>query len=466
MNVVPQAVAHQSLPPRALENTGAEIGDAQMIAGDLSECGRNECELHIKLELHLLLGRLTRAIARRRDLPGIFQLVTRTLEDSLAIDFACVCLYDSTSEVLTVNCVGALSEAVGLDMGLTEHVRITNEQGGLGRCACGQLVYEADLAEVQFLFAQRLAGAGIRALVAVPLLLESTVVGVILAARRAPHSFSTVERDFLRELGEHVALLVHQIQRYDGLRQAYDDVQQTQAALTQRERLNVLGQIASGLTHDISNALSPAALYTQSLLDHDAGLSAEARNSLGVVLCSIDKVVQILARMKKCYRERGPRGAFLAVDLNGALEQVFEEAALSKIEKALRILYIDDDPVTLKWLGNALEKEGHEVIIADGGGRGVDAFRAAQLSGHYFDIVITDLTMPCIDGRKVASAVKAAWASMPVILLSGSGDRMLAEGDIPPQVDCVLGKPPKLSELRQAFTALVRNKANEHPANR
>jgi CheY-like chemotaxis protein len=60
--------------------------------------------------------------------------------------------------------------------------------------------------------------------------------------------------------------------------------------------------------------------------------------------------------------------------------------------------------------------------------------------------------------------VKAAWAAVPIILLTGSGDRMLAECDIPPQVDRVLGKPLKLSELRQAFAELVKDEANEHPA--
>ena len=39
----------------------------------------------------------------------------------------------------------------------------------------------------------------------------------------------------------------------------------------QQERLRALGQIASGIAHDINNALSPAALYTQSMLKHDAG---------------------------------------------------------------------------------------------------------------------------------------------------------------------------------------------------
>jgi CheY-like chemotaxis protein len=61
--------------------------------------------------------------------------------------------------------------------------------------------------------------------------------------------------------------------------------------------------------------------------------------------------------------------------------------------------------------------------------------------------------MPYVDGRKVASAVKAASPSTPVILLTGWGQRLEAESDIPSQVDRMLSKPPKLNELREALAA-------------
>ena len=41
----------------------------------------------------------------------------------------------------------------------------------------------------------------------------------------------------------------------------------------QQERLRALGQMASGIAHDINNAISPVALYTECLLEHEPGLS-------------------------------------------------------------------------------------------------------------------------------------------------------------------------------------------------
>jgi len=59
--------------------------------------------------------------------------------------------------------------------------------------------------------------------------------------------------------------------------------------------------------------------------------------------------------------------------------------------------------------------------------------------------------MPYVDGRKVASAVKSASPATPVILLTGWGQRLVAEGDVPSHVDRVLNKPPRLHELREAL---------------
>jgi CheY-like chemotaxis protein len=120
----------------------------------------------------------------------------------------------------------------------------------------------------------------------------------------------------------------------------------------------------------------------------------------------------------------------------------------------LRILLIDDDPMMVRSLRDFLEADGHSVVAASGGQEGIDAFRAAE-SNQPFSLVFTDLGMPRVDGRQVARAVKATRSSTPVIMLTGWGHRLVAEGDVPPHVDRVLNKPPKLRELRTALGDLV-----------
>jgi CheY-like chemotaxis protein len=116
---------------------------------------------------------------------------------------------------------------------------------------------------------------------------------------------------------------------------------------------------------------------------------------------------------------------------------------------------VDDDPILRKSLRETLEEDGHVVVVADGGQRGIETFRAAHKSGERFAAVITDLGMPHVDGRTVAVAVKSTAPEVPVILLTGWGHRLLAENDRPPSVDRVLSKPPKLAALRLALAELT-----------
>jgi signal transduction histidine kinase/CheY-like chemotaxis protein/HAMP domain-containing protein len=555
--------------------------------------------------LHLL-NQITRSIGDRQDLRSIFQVVLRCLEDQLPIAFGCACLYDQDTRQLMVSCVGMHSAALALEHPLLERTLIPAESGSLARCVQGEFVVEADIADIDAPFAARLAAGGLRALVLAPLPVEGRVAGVLMAARRAPGGFSSGECEFLRQLSEHVALAVHQSELYAALQRACDEMRHTQQTFLQQERLRALGQMASGIAHDINNAISPVALYTESLLETEAGLSPHARHCLEVVRRAVDDVAATVARMREFYRVREPQWQPAPVEAGELLQQVADltraswndmpqqrgvtirlavettpdlppfmgvesdirEALTNLVLNAvdampdggqitlrtrvlelgsqegrgirricievgdtgcgmdeatrrrclepffttkgergtglglamvygmverhggmldiitapgkgttvrlgfdappepplpgrigpagarperLRILAVDDDPLLLQSLAVILESDGHQVTMADGGQAGVDLFRHAHADGAPYALVITDLGMPYVDGRKVAQAVKELSPATPVLLLTGWGQRMLAEGDVPPHVDKVLAKPPRLNALRLAL---------------
>lgn len=82
-------------------------------------------------------------------------------------------------------------------------------------------------------------------------------------------------------------------------------------------------------------------------------------------------------------------------------------------------------------------------------------FMSARQRHQPFDAVITDLGMPYVDGRRVAAAVKAASPGTPVVLLTGWAQRLRTDNEIPPDVDRVLNKPPRLRELRALLSELA-----------
>ena len=62
---------------------------------------------------------------------------------------------------------------------------------------------------------------------------------------------------------------------------------------------------------------------------------------------------------------------------------------------------------------------------------------------------------------KLAAAVKEASPHTPVVLLTGWGKRLIADQENPQHIDAVLGKPPKVLELRAALGRLTAQRAPE-----
>jgi len=117
-----------------------------------------------------------------------------------------------------------------------------------------------------------------------------------------------------------------------------------------------------------------------------------------------------------------------------------------------RILVVDNDPLMIKALSDTLQGEGHTVVAAQGGQAGLEAFHSALNAQEPFSVVITDLAMDQVDGRQVATTVKSLSPDTPVILLTGWGQWFEAKVGLPLPVDCVLGKPLKLQDLRGALS--------------
>ena len=418
-------------------------------------------------------------------------------------------------------------------------------------------------------------------------------------------------RDTLRQTNQKLEELTRDLEsrvlaRTRELESSNQALRQAQQALIQQERLRALGQMASGIAHDINNAISPIALYTEAMLEHEAGLSPEGRSRLVTIQRAIDDVAQTVGRMREFYRPQELKPKFANVDLNALVHQVSEltrarwsdqpqrsgiiielkaelASGLPEIHGAdneirdaitnlifnavdaspkggvivvrssvsstepqrvllevsdsgvgmdeetrrrclepffttkgergtglglamvfgmaqrhgaaleidsrpgagttmrllfpasgsggasaatvrmpalkapapgLSILVVDDDPVLRDSLANTLRDEGHRVTLAGGGQEGIDLFRSAQQGAEPFDVVLTDLGMPYVDGRQVAAAVRTAAPRTPIILLTGWGQQMGAENDVP-EVSRVLGKPPRLRELRAALAELT-----------
>ena len=361
-------LGNEALEARVAERTQElEASNAELRRGAEVRAAA-EHRIRVQLERLELLRRITHAIAERQDLRSIFQVVVRSLEEHLPADFVAMCDYEHHRRQLTVSRVGTRSEPLAVSMRMTEDSRIEIDENGLSRCVAGSLVYEPDIAPLKFPFPRRLAAAGLRSLVIVPLLVEqrSGVFGVLVLARHTPDAFSSGDCEFLRQLCDHVALAANQAQLHESLKRAYDDLQLSQNAVMQQERLRALGQMASGIAHDINNAISPVSLYVENILSRETGFSDRARKQLEVIQRAVDDVAHTVSRMGEFYRQRPAQSQLLPMDVIAVLADVLELTRARWSDMAQRrgaviVTRIENDgeaPVV-----SAVESEFREALI-------------------------------------------------------------------------------------------------------
>jgi signal transduction histidine kinase/ActR/RegA family two-component response regulator len=283
-----------------------------------------QAQLQAQIARMDLLQKITRAIGDRQDLPSIFRILVSRLEDDVPVDLGCVCRYEPAQRVLIVASVGDRGKGRARRMGIEADARVAIEGSGFEPCLRGELIYQADIADLQAPLAQQAAAAGLRAMVAAPLAIEDRVLGLVIVARLTAGSFSTGDCEFIRQLSEHVALAVNQVGLHEQLQGAFDELRLSQLTLSQQERLRALGQMASGIAHDINNAISPVALYTESLLEQESSISQRGRNYLVTIRRAIDDVAQTVARMREFYRKREPQITHASVDVNRVVRQVLD----------------------------------------------------------------------------------------------------------------------------------------------
>jgi signal transduction histidine kinase len=115
---------------------------------------------------------------------------------------------------------------------------------------------------------------------------------------------------------------------------------------------------------------------------------------------------------------------------------------------ALRILLIDDDPPVRAVLRAMLASEGHTVVEA---ADGVDGLARVE-RGDSFDLVLTDLGMPGVNGWQVVRGVRLLRPELPVVLITG-WDQLEPEGD--DVADAVVAKPVTDAKLRETIAGIV-----------
>ncbi len=121
-----------------------------------------------------------------------------------------------------------------------------------------------------------------------------------------------------------------------------------------------------------------------------------------------------------------------------------------------RILLVDDEEPVRAFLKRGLEMDRHEVTTAIDGGDGLDRLREADGA---FDLMLTDIRMPIMDGIALALAAKRDYPDLTILLMTGFADQQERAKGLEAIVADVLTKPFSLSDLRATVARVLRERA-------
>ena len=115
-----------------------------------------------------------------------------------------------------------------------------------------------------------------------------------------------------------------------------------------------------------------------------------------------------------------------------------------------RILLADDDPTTLDLVARTLVADGHEVLRCQDG---QEALQQLTSGAKPFDLLLTDVEMPALDGIELARRVAEAKPGIRILLMSGFSDPKQASPGVP--IAGFISKPLSLDQLRSAVRSAL-----------
>ncbi|MDP6705530.1 MAG: response regulator [Alphaproteobacteria bacterium] len=110
-----------------------------------------------------------------------------------------------------------------------------------------------------------------------------------------------------------------------------------------------------------------------------------------------------------------------------------------------RILLAEDDESVRRFVARALTLDGHDVTEAADGALALEALREDR-----FDLLLTDIAMPVMDGIQLALNVARDYPTLRILMMSGYADERRRAHNLETLVHDVVAKPFSLAEIVQA----------------
>lgn len=120
-----------------------------------------------------------------------------------------------------------------------------------------------------------------------------------------------------------------------------------------------------------------------------------------------------------------------------------------------RILVVDDELLIRDLLYDFFSSQDWDIIVAEGGNKAIE-----YLKNQNFDIVLTDLKMPDMDGMALASRIRELYRGLPVVIMTGYPSLDSAIEALRYKIDDYIIKPFNVNHLFKTIKRVVEETNN------
>ena len=121
------------------------------------------------------------------------------------------------------------------------------------------------------------------------------------------------------------------------------------------------------------------------------------------------------------------------------------------------ILIAEDEEAVRCFVSRALELRGHKVTAVADGGEALDALEREE-----YDLLLTDIVMPVMDGIALALKASAVYPALPILMMTGYAHEKQRAHNLDALIHEVISKPFSLEDLCQAVETALENKPPLH----
>jgi len=276
---------------------------------------------------------------------------------------------------------------------------------------------------------------------------------------------NALETTFVARSGEHIPVAISGTLLYDdeGNEDGTIGYAKDLREIRRKDKLATLGELAIGLAHEINNPL--AVIVNQAAL-----LESEIGRLAGDCDCSVeserlDAIRREVARISEivlCFSDMVATETYETIHYVGPARMVdLRSRARRRTEadprlRGLRILVADDDPGIGRTLQEMLEADGCLVEVATDGERAL-----AMLAAKPFDLVLSDVVMPKMDGYELYLEVRARHPRTPVLMMTAfhyDKDHIIKRSRIEGLEGVIFKKPVDPDRLREAIVESVKGR--------